>query len=651
MHRSPSAVCVIVLALLTLTFALTADAEAILETTTEEPVIRQALLVSSETSLITLAPIAQNNNKNKNKNKDDDENEDGDDNENNGASNTPELKQQYNLVITPVDRGANPAMSLDWPLFDDVSQYAGAGFDVLVFIIDENGELADVDGVFQFQWSQHNYIDPSKPYNRARLEVEGKHFDIEAGRARINNARYDEAGVIRLRGMARIRVPHKQDNDDKGNKGNSNKNEDDDQDDDKSNTRTLVLFDESPLLVMTPFSFIIQRQPSTDEVLAAGETFSLRIIAVNQQGETLENYPDSDSAEGGQGVVTLQTRVANPPDAPFGELRRIDGSPLNELPKSLFTKGEALLSLVYFSDVGDVELSVIDTDYFGFEVAGGYQPLGRFIPDRFELDIELTSLDRSQNIESAYSGEPLSATIEIRALNALTPAELTRNYYAPFAQYNDDALSASLPFEQQAYAEMTYESTISPFEQGISISSLSPLAITLKTLRNPLDVTIDVSFEDEYGAKGTAQSEAIAISHGRIRLSSRNGYAGEYFEVKAAIETYADSLWRLNADENRLQLRDHDLALLRSASSSNGELALSNGLGRFFGGLVYGGEEPLFVIAAALNEPETITIKLAPDSLLSFLAELSEPFSIAPRSGGSTPFISRGRIQHVHSPN
>lgn len=177
-------------------------------------------------------------------------------------------KQSLYMILQPLQVGANNQTP------DNLIFTSGIPFSLLVRIVDEDGELANADGLFRFTWNNHNYIYPSNPKGNKRPIDTHWDYSIQNGTALIEQLNYEECGIIKLSGMARVKLD--------------------------GDNRTFVLKEDSKPIAFYPHHFIITvEQPATIKsrfasYTYAGQAFSatLAIIAMNgnQPAEIAQNY-------------------------------------------------------------------------------------------------------------------------------------------------------------------------------------------------------------------------------------------------------------------------------------------------------------------------------------------------------------------------
>ncbi len=177
-------------------------------------------------------------------------------------------KPSLYMILQPIQIGANNQTP------GNLIFTSGIPFSLLIRIVDEDGELANADGLFRFTWNNNNYIYPSNPKGNKRPYNTHWDYSIQNGTALIDQLNYEECGIIKLSGMARVKLD--------------------------GDNRTHVLKEESKAIAFYPHHFIITvGQPAMIKsrfasYTYAGQVFSatLAITAMNgkQPAEISHNY-------------------------------------------------------------------------------------------------------------------------------------------------------------------------------------------------------------------------------------------------------------------------------------------------------------------------------------------------------------------------
>lgn len=178
---------------------------------------------------------------------------------------------------------------------------------------------------------------------------------------------------------------------------------------------------------------------------AAGNLFRITAQAVCADNTVTTNYIPTNAqlwvertgpaVGGGEGTLALPNLTT-----PTSFTSSLSSSPSWHNVSSLFGNGRITdPSLTYasasYSEVGLITLHIKDTDYFSSTISDNTTPIGRFIPDHFIVSItpDPPTLSDSCIVGGfTYLGEifnfATNPNITITAINAATPAAITRNY-------------------------------------------------------------------------------------------------------------------------------------------------------------------------------------------------------------------------------
>jgi len=544
---------------------------------------------------------------------------------------------------------------------------AAGHFDIAILVADEDRRRVNLQGSLQFSWSLSNYVNPVDPPAKVLpVNILNANHQIHQGLCMIRNARYVECGAIRLTGQATIRLgPHNRQTVDA--------------------ESLIVILRPDRFLIQTTAPVIQGAQPlHAQPTYPAGAPFVLGIFAVNANGHLTLNYPYDDfvefQPEGGEGgggegdddgeddpgggnrgrgqgrqhqhgrrhqhghdegdegekggggqpgaEIELVAEMVIPPDSSYGEFLYTNGNSLSPISKVLFQRGSCVLPDVVFSDVGILNLVVHDANYMGAEIRGRLDRMGRFIPDHFDVTVEQPELDRIPGSPFAYSGQPTSATVTIRAENALESPDLTRNYHADLARVTTGSLSISLVSPGTPPGQLRVTPVYLPFEHGFSQVFFEDIKFVFDHLHAPLTMPLRFSMRDLDGVEGEAVTEGITFRWARIRFWDRSLVAGDYMKIRADIEHYTDSGWRTSLDEEFLTLSPGDLAIQNQSGSGTVEIAGEPQ--SYFGGRIRGGTDPLRVTASSITSRVLFDLDLSESSPLSFLPSVSGRWIVQP---------------------
>ncbi|HPA47776.1 MAG TPA: hypothetical protein PK395_18580 [bacterium] len=496
-----------------------------------------------------------------------------------------------------------------------LSAVAAAPFSVAVIITDEEGRRADVGGHFAFTWSKKNHLDPENPPVELDLpKGKGAHYKFQHGLLIFDDLHYDECGLIQLTGEAHLQIPAVQ-----GTK--------------KVETTPLsVLLHPWKFLLnatcpIVPVQQAIEAQPT----YSAGAPFDLTIYAVNARSEVTRNYPYDDEGSFVGKEIQVQTQIVVPQGSPYGRLCFLDGTAVAKISADRFTNGICTLNGIAFSDAGIFNVTVMDSNYFGVPIAGSLEWLGRFVPHHFEMGVDLPPMNRSPGNGYTYSGEPFSATVTVRAMNALPVPAVTCNYHGELARVGGQTLRIEAAEVSKAIGTVSAPTVQPRFSNGVTVEVLSGIQFAFRAIREPKDILFVSSFEDLDHVAGSVATNAVSFRCGKIRFRDRYGVEGDYLRIASDIDWYSSDGWRLNEDENHLVLAPGDLRI--QVQSGSGTVQAAGEQQFFFGGRVRGGQDPLRVLSESVTETLSVEVDLAPSSRLKFLESVPARWTIdSPRS-------------------
>ncbi|TCI03535.1 hypothetical protein EZV61_08275 [Corallincola luteus] len=197
---------------------------------------------------------------------------------------------------------------------------------------------------------------------------------------------------------------------------------------------------------------------SGDGFVAADAPFDMVIQALAVDGATV-----TSSYRVGLALTRLRDTPSNS-NAKDGILRYVDGEGLIApivplplwappgaslaLPETVFDKGIATISSLYFSEVGSIQIGIDSGDWQvtgnSLTIPASTQPvIGRFYPDHFVLTSDLTTDGNSSNplcvAGFSYMGdEALTVEYQVEAVSA--NGTLTKNYDYPTLSYDTGTL-------------------------------------------------------------------------------------------------------------------------------------------------------------------------------------------------------------------
>lgn len=193
--------------------------------------------------------------------------------------------------------------------------------------------------------------------------------------------------------------------------------------------------------------------PGMLPVHPAGMGFNLTVTAVNSAGLVTQGYRPqaidrlrayvqrTGPTTGSEGTFKLSATgdvltALNPPAGPG------DYSASNVGPGD-FVNGVYANANASYSEVGVVTLYLMDSDYMGHTISASPIPIGRFVPDAFQVTPVI--LNRAATTGCAggnftYMGEGLRLSVQLMAKNAA--GGITRNYQGAFAPFNGSGFTS-----------------------------------------------------------------------------------------------------------------------------------------------------------------------------------------------------------------
>ncbi|MFO7530453.1 MAG: DUF6701 domain-containing protein [Marinobacter sp.] len=160
----------------------------------------------------------------------------------------------------------------------------------------------------------------------------------------------------------------------------------------------------------------------------AGQAFELIVTALGWQGSPLQSY----GAEGNPQGAEITQDLLQPAGESGGTL-----AGTTTLQGSNFSGGKASVADLSWNEVGIIDLAATNTSYLGISPAieGRSGPVGRFIPDRFEIVVDPGEMAPFCDATAAftYSGQPGSWSIAPQlTITAYGPGNyVTTNYTVP----------------------------------------------------------------------------------------------------------------------------------------------------------------------------------------------------------------------------
>ncbi len=283
-----------------------------------------------------------------------------------------------------------------------------------------------------------------------------------------------------------------------------------------------------------------------------------------------------------------------------------------------FTAGSASTSAASFNDVGVIEIraAITDSDYLGINAVetgkiiskSGY--VGRFIPAAFDVTVSNNGIFDDMCTSSApftYIGQDfgylIAPTIQVRALNALTPATVTENYRDNYVKLGVNAVTVGV----------LQDSTNIGTDSNPLLVDYSPAAMTLTVNNNG---TVDYTFgADMYrygdsvttnnfikltnsevgpfvadidpeitlindGEVSTVVSQTINLTgnnqrFGRMRMSNAHGSELLDLQLPVIVEYFNGSFYQINLDDACTVGASADINLIADNLSTPGSSTLS----------------------------------------------------------------------------
>ena len=263
--------------------------------------------------------------------------------------------------------------------------------------------------------------------------------------------------------------------------------------------------------------------------------------------------------------------------------------------KLSFSQGEANIDNQTFNEVGIINLTVTDENYFGYSITGTSKNIGRFIPDMFKINIIQQGIIEEQiDSKFTYTGQKttylMTPKIQIEAINVNN--NTTKNYEGGFAKLTVDDIQL-LPQDYDNSTNGTdgnplqiisqfSKGTLSVINNGIGTYTLNPND-TYKYLRDEnaiispfiSDINIHITdITDSDGVSEQSPTPIITPEGAEIRygvLDIQNNYAPETEALKLPVKImyWDNNEWQINTDDSETAINNTMFALINWTSKLN----------------------------------------------------------------------------------
>lgn len=333
-----------------------------------------------------------------------------------------------------------------------------------------------------------------------------------------------------------------------------------------------------------PKAFSVSWPAPHAATIGAGETFKVRVTALNDAGNATRNYGREAVPE--SAVLTGKRCLPEPGD---------DGA-FSPTMKS-FASGVADADATY-NEVGTIDITATNTKYIDQAVTytgtsnllpapGCTGAFGRFRPHHYTT--ELLDPDRAW----AYSGQPFAIKVNGFSLDGTR----TQNYNV-IDGFHQDVTFTAWGSKTDASSANPGPGTVAPVPvakaalvdqkdaTGVAIDGLvvgSP-AYTFDQTKLPVKPsTIFVRATSDGATSQGFEEASIQIRTGRLRLSNAFGSAGRDLPIPVRVEYWSGGSWLLNQDDSYSVLPAASIALNTALSgvSAYGTATMNKGVGSF----------------------------------------------------------------------
>lgn len=390
------------------------------------------------------------------------------------------------------------------------------------------------------------------------------------------------------------------------------------------------IYGDSGTLISRPFalSILAANNPSAmdsqgDVFIAAGVDFPVTVSAVGWQaaddinGDGIADGHDDDDPlnQANLSDNVLLPSFSNPASSTAVQLRAQSVAPEGISHQELngsttiadFTAGRSIETLVSYSNVGIIELSVRlqGSSYLGADanisskVQGRSGTVGRFIPDHFSISLEEVT---PACLAGAFThvGQEFTISARIEAHNR--SGQLTDGYHADYIKLSDsigdrsyrvinlsDRLSISkerLEFEF-GVAQLNADLLIEKLTQPDAPISNAPIALALEDLDGVKILASQLDFDLEVSNGADNDHALLGINDfyfSRLNLTSAHGPETENLTSKLYVESWQGNSFQRNTLDSCTTIRRGRISYVQTGSlSRNQNRVVSIGSGQSLG--------------------------------------------------------------------
>lgn len=297
-----------------------------------------------------------------------------------------------------------------------------------------------------------------------------------------------------------------------------------------SNDTGLVMTG-STSFISAPASFTFAPEPNPTGTRPAGKPFTVTLEARNKLKELSPNFGKESSPQ--RSTLSHTKKSPTWPGSSSGEFNY------------KFENNSTTIFKLTWSEVGSIDLHAELTDYLstGIAVTGSTgTALGRFIPDRFDVDVSTTpgcdNFSYAGQFNDAgqlsYAGQPF--TVKVTAKNRLNG--ITVNYDGGSATLSDAAAPGPGSFGSTTVASST-------FNKGVSSTQLT--YNYLNKITAPHKLTLRATDTDK--VTGDAL-KSLEVRSGRLWLSNVFGSEKAALQLPVQAQYWTGKTWALNSADS-----------------------------------------------------------------------------------------------------
>lgn len=493
------------------------------------------------------------------------------------------------------------------------TQIAGQSFGVTIVAVDDYGDRLSTSDALTFPWSTpSNWVTPSSPPNPVALSGAPNSVNLSAGVATVTGLSLADVGEVKITVA-------------------------------KGGLQT----GESSPFVVRPSHFAVTadcgaaRGPNSSNTHVAGAPFTIQVQAVNAAGTPVQNYHAASASSGALGITPMLTQ---PSGGTAGTLRGPNGGVLTRIDRAQFAGSGSTATLqASHSEVGIIDLQVLDMDFLGQSVSGTAANLGRFIPDHFDVSVSAVEAIPGLNADFTYGGQEFDLTLTVTARNAVGAGATTRNYEGNFAKLSADNLAWLASLANGRAGAGAFSDTLGAplFVDGLWAAD-GQATYSWSEVHVPEIIRFRLASTDEDGVTGAGECDLMEFRAGRIRFLDNHGPHDAPLAILATVECLdANGEWKLNVDDSTTTL---DAAAIEVVTQSgSGSAGVNAARATISGGQLLAdptASPQLATVASGVNESLAISLSVVPDSEIGHLSSLPGDQVFQNTPGGSGPVDS-----------